>query len=331
MQRVYNILSGFLGESKQGHYMRGCSQYQFCCPSCAEKEGGVSDGKYNLEISFSLGKYHCWKCDIKGPISALIRRYGGYAAYEEYLSIIKDIKESGYYDLSSFGDSGVSDIENELRLPETYKKVDIYSPKKVLSYLQKRGIGEDIIKEYNIGYTTWDEKKWQYRNRIIIPSYDGLGNLTYWCGRDYSGYEKAVKYINCNADKQSIVFNEGLVQWDADIFLCEGIIDSITYHNAIPLMGKVLSKESLLYRKLFSMANANITICLDSDTTLDETKRIYSLLDRGKLRGKIWYIRLGEKDIPFKDFGEIYEAQGKKGMIDVMRKQRQFKEYELVF
>ena len=55
MQRIYNILTTILGESKQGGYDKSVQQYQFNCPYCAEEKGGI-DNKYNLEISFALGK-----------------------------------------------------------------------------------------------------------------------------------------------------------------------------------------------------------------------------------------------------------------------------------
>ena len=44
MERIYNLLSSFLGESKQGGYIKGVDEYQFDCPSCAEDNGGVPDG-----------------------------------------------------------------------------------------------------------------------------------------------------------------------------------------------------------------------------------------------------------------------------------------------
>lgn len=46
--RIYNILYGFLGDSKQGGYDRGTTQYQWDCPECAEENGGTPDGKKNL-------------------------------------------------------------------------------------------------------------------------------------------------------------------------------------------------------------------------------------------------------------------------------------------
>ena len=55
-----------------------------------------------------------------------------------------------------------------------------------------------------------------------------------------------------------------MIQWDADIYLCEGIIDSLCYDNAVPLMGKKLSKESYLYKRLNEKANGHIIICLEA-------------------------------------------------------------------
>ena len=53
MRRVYDIIASILGESKQGGFDSNTFQYQFNCPNCADEKGYV-DGKYNLEVSFSL-------------------------------------------------------------------------------------------------------------------------------------------------------------------------------------------------------------------------------------------------------------------------------------
>ena len=76
MQRVYNILTSLMGESKQGGYSKDVTQYQFNCPYCADEKGGI-DGKFNLEVSFALGKYHCWSCNHAGAFSRLIKSRGG--------------------------------------------------------------------------------------------------------------------------------------------------------------------------------------------------------------------------------------------------------------
>lgn len=331
MQRIYNILTSILGESKQGGYDSGVNQYQFNCPHCADEKGGV-DNKFNLEISFTLGKFHCWSCNSSGSLSKLIRNKGGKHLVEEYFSVINDIKENRYYDLNLFKDNGDIFEERYLKLPKTFKKINISKcrDKQLLEYLNKRKITQDIIDTYNIGVTTWDEDDWGWRNRIILPSYNSFGDLNYFIGRVYKENDKRPKYKNCDADKNLIVLHEDKIQWDADIYLVEGAIDCIYFYNTISLMGKHLNKKMEVYDKLYEKSNANIIICLDGDTTINEVKRIYSVLDRGRLRGRIKYITLDTEEIPYKDFGEIYEAEGKNGIIRTMKTAKQFSELELL-
>ena len=380
MQRIYNILTTILGESKQGAYDASCTQYQFNCPYCADEKGGV-DNKYNLEISFAIGKFHCWSCGNAGPISRLIRQRGGKALCDEYFQIINDIKENKYYNLDMFKDNGEFFEEQYLRLPKTFTKIDLDScrDKELKEYLKKRRITQEIIDFYNIGRTTWDEEDWTWRNRIIFPSYSAAGDLNYYIGRTYRSKDKRNKYKNCDADKNKIILHEDKIQWDSDIYLVEGAIDCIYYPNSIALMGKFLNNKMELYTKLMERANANVIICLDGDTTIDDVKRIYKVLDRGRLKGRIKYIRLGEGlngryipyerpviegeeyqvNVPFvdgdtlvvnadynpqylrvngkeyvyegyKDFGEVYEELGRKGLIRAMRTAKQFMEIELL-
>ena len=331
MQRIYNILTNILGESKQGGYEKTVYQYQFNCPHCADEKGGI-DNKYNLEVSFALGKYHCWSCNSAGSLSKLIKNKGGKHLVDEYFRVINDIKENKYYDLNLFKDNGDIFEETYLKLPKTFRKIEISKckDKALLAYLDKRRITQDIIDFYNIGKTTWDEEDWTWRNRLVIPSYNSIGDLNYFIGRIYKDNDKRNKYKNCDADKNQIVLHEDKIQWDADIYLVEGAIDCIYYPNTISLMGKHLNQKMEVYNKLYDKANANIIICLDGDTTLNEVKRIYRVLDRGRLRGRIKYILLDTDEIPYKDFGEIYEAEGKSGIIRTMKTAKQFSEIEML-
>ena len=109
MQRIYKMITNLLGESKQGSYDNGITQYQFNCR--------YVNNKYSLEISFSIGKYHCWSCGVSGNISSLIKNLGGKELYNEYFRIISDIKESKYYNLDLFKDNGDIFSEKYLKLP----------------------------------------------------------------------------------------------------------------------------------------------------------------------------------------------------------------------
>lgn len=331
MNKIYDILVLLLGESKQGCYDKNITQYQFNCPYCAEEKGYV-DGKYNLEVSFSLGKFHCWSCGNSGTISKLINSIGGKTYYDEYFSIIKDIKESKYYNLDLFKDNGDIFSENFLKLPKTFRKINLFSckDKQLCEYLQKRGITQNEIDLYNIGRTLWDGEEYYWRNRIIIPSYNEYGDLNYYVGRTYKDGDKRSKYKNCDADKKKIVFGESIINYDADIYLCEGIFDSLVFPNAVPFMGKSLTRDSDLYQKIYERANSRVVICLDDDTSINETKRIYKLLDRGRLRGKVYYIRLGTDELPWKDFSEAYESGGKENIIKIFSSAKKFSEMDLL-
>ena len=330
MQRIYNILTNLLGESKQGGYDKSIYQYQFNCAYCADEKGGV-DNKYNLEISLALGKYHCWSCGSAGSLSRLIMSRGGKALSDEYFRIINDIKENKYYDLNLFKDNGDIFEEKYLKLPKSYQKINLSTckDKELVDYLNKRKITQDIIDQYRIGCTKWEDD-WTWGYRIIFPSYNSSGDLNYYIGRTYKDTDKRTKYKNCTADKNQIILHEDKIQWDADIYLVEGAIDCIYYSNTISLMGKHLKNNTEIYSKLYEKANANIIICLDGDTTINEVKRIYGVLDRGRLRGRIKYIRLDTKEIPYKDFGEIYEAEGREGIIRTMKTAQQFTEIEML-
>lgn len=331
MQRVYNILVTLLGESKQGSYSKDITQYQFNCPYCADEKGDI-DGKYNLEISFALGKFHCWSCNNAGPISKLIKNKGGKALYDEYFSLIKEIRESKYFNLDLFKDNGEMLGENYLKLPTTFRKIEISKckDKALIKFLNERKITQDIIDNYNIGRTTWDEEDWSWRNRIVFPSYNINGDINYYVGRTYKETDTRNKYKNCESDKFQIIYHEDKIQWDADIYLVEGVIDCIYANNTISLLGKVLNKKSELYSRLYEKANANIIIVLDGDTTDNEIKRIYRLLDRGRLRGKIHYIRLGTDELPWKDFGEVYEYGGREAIIKCMKNIKTYTEIDLL-
>ena len=334
---IYSILEDFLGSSKQGSYNPSMIQYQFNCPRCAEENGGVPDNKYNLEVVLSKEKvaFHCWRCGetdgMQGSLSKLIKRYGGYKLYQRYKDLVKEIIDSSLFTINAFKKHDNSDATelDYVSLPRMYRKIDFstLTDMRLIQYLQKRRIDQSLIDKFNIGYTEWDSEDVSLGNRLIIPSYDSFDDLNYWTGRDFTGRRLKTKYKNCNADRNRIIFQESHLDFDADITLVEGAIDCIYGWNSTALLSKTLQTDSALYDRLMTRENGKVYICLDADTDISETKRIYKLLNMGKLRGKIWYIRLTN----YKDYGELYEKYGKGGIIWATRTARQFKEYELLY
>jgi DNA primase len=104
-----------------------------------------------------------------------------------------------------------------------------------------------------------------------------------------------MKYKNPTAEKDKIIFNEHLINWEKDIFLVEGVFDGFFLENSIPMLGKKIS--SLLFETLYNKAKSDIIICTDGDAWQDGLK-IYHELNGGELYNRIKIVKLPkDKDV----------------------------------
>ncbi len=305
---LVNLLESFLGEHRKHNDSSG--QISFDCPACSyEKDMPNGDGKGNLEINYESGVYKCWVCkdtnNMYGPIRHLLNRYATPRITRNYFLIKPED--------TSFATKEIKEVES---LPIGYKKLsectkNEFKYTEAINYLYDRGITDEIIKKYDIGYTTVGK----YFDRIIIPSYDMYGILNYFVCRWFPKKKNTVKYLNPDADKQHIVFNERFLNFNSTIVLVEGPTDHIVTPNSTPLLGKVLSP--MLLDLLHDNANANIIIFLDDDATKD-TIRLYKELNFGDLFGRIRICIPPDGYDPSK----IFQDYGYKGIIDVLRTAR---------
>lgn len=328
------LLDSFLGNSK--NELDDSYQIQYPCPKCVANKGVGEVSKYNLEVNLRKGVYNAWCCsqyddEMHGSIFKLIKLFGNEKILKEYKDILTQIQQSKLYDITfnkeDFNINQHTVEKKELELPSNFRLFNLKEKNNyfALKYLQERNIGWDIIKKYNIGYTDYDENQKNLSLRIIIPSFDKYGELNYWVGRDFSKWDKKMKYMNPKVDKKEIIFNEEKISWDADINLVEGPFDHIVVPNSIPLLGKSLKEDDKLFYTLRDKANANINIMLDADA-FENVKQIYKILNHGKLYGKIRYIPLNGDDDP----SLIYQKNGKKGIINALRHTISFKENEII-
>lgn len=335
-QEIYklkSLLTQCLGDSKKD--LDESYQLQFSCPRCIEHKGHEEKRKYNLEVNLKKGVFNCWSCgqfddEMHGSILKLFRLYGNETIIKEYKETVYSLQQSKLYQVSfNQGDFNIdfTVAENkEVNLPNNFNvfKKDKINPYKPFKYLTDRGITWDIINKYKIGYTSYDENNKQLSSRIIIPSFNKFGELNYWTGRDFTNLPKRQKYFNPVVERKDLIFNEELVEWDADITLVEGPFDHIVVPNSIPLLGKVLKTDFKLYQYLISKANGNINIFLDYDA-FEDVKKIYQLLNHDRLYNKIRYIPLMEDEDP----SSIFQKYGKKGIIECLRNAKQIEEVYL--
>ncbi len=282
---LVDLLSEFLGDPHQHYESKG--QISFDCPVCAEEKGLDSgDGKGNLEINYGRHVYKCWACSethgTHGPLGKLFDQYATKGQKKVY-NLIKpeELKQEDV-------------ITPKLRLPEGFTTFKDSNPRfiphiEAYRYLTSRGVTDEMIEKYNIGYTVNGD----FAYRIIIPSYNLDGQLNYFVARSW--VPKKMKYKNPSVPKDEIIFNEGRIDWDKDIFLCEGAFDSFFLDNSIVMLGKKMSK--LLFETLYAKANKNIIICCDGDA-FEDGVRVYAELNGGRLYNKIKIVKLPlDKDV----------------------------------
>jgi len=283
---LVELLTDVLGDPKQHYESKG--QISFDCPVCAEEKGlDDGDGKGNLEINYIRHIYKCWACGethgTHGPLGKLL---DGYATKQQ-----KKI-----YNLIKPEELQQQDKKRvRLRFPEGFTTFKDSNPRfiphiEAYKYLQSRGITDEMIERYKIGYTVTGE----FAYRVIIPSYDKDGILNYFVGRAW--VNKKMKYKNpASVPKDEIIFNEQLLDWDKDIYLVEGAFDSFFLPNPLVMLGKKMSK--LIFETLYNKANANIIVCVDGDAW-DDGLKIYNELNGGRLYNKIKMVKLPkDKDV----------------------------------
>jgi DNA primase len=312
---LVSILENFLGEPRK--HNEDTSQIAFDCPACSEEKGMIEgDGKGNLEINYNLGIYKCWSCqetnNMHGPVVKLLKRYGSEKNLRDYILFKPDT------DLTKAKEHNIV-----VELPEGYKKLSEctdrdFKYRLALNYLRDRGITDEIIKEFDIGYTY----RGKFFNRIIIPSYDIEGKLNYFIARWFSKEKNKLKYLNPVAEKQEIIFNEGKINLDATIYIVEGVTDHIVTPNSIPLLGKYISPK--LLELLHDKAMGYIVIVLDDDAKLDSLL-LYKQLNFGNLRDriKICFPPNGH------DPSSIFQILGSSGIVKLLKSARVPTGYEL--
>ena len=287
---IVEILIDILGDYKYHNERAG--QMAFSCPVCSYEIKGLDhlDGKGNLEVNYIEGVYKCWSCadthDTHGTLHKLIKKYGTRQQLKRFELLLPDTKpeiEKKIYQRVRLPKEFISlkNVSDGLKLTHHYKFA--------INYLRKRNVTDEMIDKFNIGFCY----QGRYANRIIIPSYDIDGIINYFVSRSYET-KPFKKYDNPEAEKQIIIFNEHLIDWNLPVHIVEGPFDHIFVPNSIPMLGKSMS--DLLFEKLYENAK-KVIIVLDGDAW-SNAEKLYYRLNGGKLFGKIWISKLPEdKDI----------------------------------
>jgi|6_EtaG_2_1085325.scaffolds.fasta_scaffold03376_5 hypothetical protein len=233
------------------------------CPACGSK--GANKKKFSINIE--TWNCHCWVCGIKGkdPSNILFKHVSS--------SVSKQFKNRFLISRARDFELISEDNADPVVLPDGFiplclklhsKDPDIRS---CLDYMKNRGVSQKDLWYFKIGSTT----RGKFRRRVIIPSFDLEGNLNFFSARaiDDNSYRK---YINSNAKKSDIIFNEINIDWSRELTLVEGPFDLLKCNqNATCLLGSTLNKNSYLFKRIVSNKTP-ILLSLDADAKSKSTK-----------------------------------------------------------
>jgi DNA primase len=266
--------------------------YAFKCPFCTHHKPKL---EINLRTTSKRENFwHCWICSAKGK--SLLNLFKKVKAPADKINelnilIIPDKKE----------DRIPLDV---LELPKEFislsyaveDKIAQIEAKHALKFLKKRGVTQDDIIKYNIGFC----KEGKYEGRVIIPSYDNNKRLNYFIARDYKE-PSLQKYKNPPVSAKDVIGWELYINWNAPIILVEGMFDALTIkRNVIPLFGKELHGK--LMEKLVKSSVNRIYIALDADARKDALRQAEKLMSYGK---EVYLVEMEGKDaneIGFENF-----------------------------
>ncbi|ALG67614.1 DNA primase [Beggiatoa leptomitoformis] len=289
---IVEIIDSYVPLRKAGR------NYVACCPFHNEKTPSFS-------VSAEKQFYHCFGCGVHGTVLTFLVEHGRMDFYEAVHELssrlgINVIYEEGSDNKSTFIETH-SDLYAVMVAAARYYQQQLHQPvgREALAYLQRRGLSDTVIAEFEIGYAPaeWDgllkalkvdsatllqaglltehESGKQYdrfRHRVMFPIHDQRGQVIAFGGRVLD--DSKPKYLN---SPETPLFSKGkeLYHWDKvrkaralkRVVVVEGYMDvvALTQHhvtNGVATLGTATTPDHL--QRLFRSVS-DIVFCFDGD------------------------------------------------------------------
>ena len=332
---IEDVISGYVRLQRKG------TSYMGLCPFHNEKTPSFS-------VHPGRQTYHCFGCGASGDVFNFLMEYEK-LSFKEAVRLLavragieiptEDVSEEKKKEISE--KSRLFDIQKEaakfylfkLRTPEG---------KIAAEYLKNRGLSDETIKSFGLGYSgrdgsglyqylkdkgysdallkesglfTWDEKRntmsEKFWNRVMFPIMDINRKVIGFGGRVFG--DAKPKYLNSPEtklfDKSRNLY--GLYSARAarqkNIIICEGYMDVISLHqagftNAVASLGTALTSQQAA---LLHRYTKEVLLMYDSDEAgIKAALRGIPLLRNAGLSSKVVNLK------PYKDPDELLKAKG---------------------
>ncbi len=284
---IVDVVSSYINLTAHGkNYFGICPFHNDHSPSmCVSKEKQI---------------YTCFVCGATGNVFQFIKDY-------ENITFIDSVKKVALIGGIDVKIDEIKPLKKESILYDIYNltskiyQLNLNTTKGISAkeYLKKRGINDDIIKEFGIGLSlvkgnitdallkkgfsesdiiksglSTKEGYDIYRNRIMFPLWDLNGKVVGFSGRIFNN-EDSAKYIN---SKETEIFKKGELLYNYhkaknecrrknEVIIMEGFMDVICAYthgitNVVASMGTAITSTNAL---LISRMAKNIILCFDGD------------------------------------------------------------------
>ena len=273
----------------------------YLCPKCDDKSG-------HLYVDYDKGFFHCFHCGFKGRSLEYLARSLGIPVSDELLELsedsqFKDDLEDVIAELSPSNHTrSFLEPANRRDISSYYYQQSKELSPEARSYLHQRDLTDAWIDFYRIREgidlsereLLLDGELVQGMNlsgRVLIPSRDLQGDISYFLARDYLGCSDR-KYLNPRkvvARAQEDLWNAELIQGDF-VIICEGVFTAMAVNNlfgypvATATYGKSISKPqrdtppgTSQLERLVKMDKESYILFYDKDAK-EETYKMSKLL-----------------------------------------------------
>lgn len=246
------------------------SDYWGCCPFHSEKTA-------SFHIEPARNFYYCFSCKAGGDAINFIKEQEKVSYVDAILSLAKragiEVRYQDGKEPQKKDDSKIKLIEELKDLYDRTATMFHYflmeSPqgKPALKYILDRGISEETLKKFKLGYAPKDIKWLKnflvsknfsesflrtsglfsskypdialFSNRLMFPIFDRFGKVVAMGGRKLDDNPKTPKYLNSGELPQykkgetlfAFNFAKKAIKDSKKVILCEGYMDCIAYHQ----------------------------------------------------------------------------------------------------
>jgi DNA primase len=260
---IVDIVGEYVKLTKAGN------SFKACCPFHQENTP-------SFNVNEEKQMYHCFGCGVGGDVFSFVMEIEG-MGFREALEMLAD--KAGVELQNNFSGSGQSQDKKKklfdaLELTTKFYQKQLWDGdgvKKVLPYLRGRGLSDEIIKKFRLGYAPdgWNHVENflkskgfdnnivaqtgtiiksdkgsfydRFRNRIMFPITDAMGRVIGFTSRVLPGDDESqAKYINT---PETYLYHKGSVLYGIDhakqsikqsekVVVVEGNMDVIAAHDS---------------------------------------------------------------------------------------------------